>query len=85
MTDATTPAPAKPVVSINLSGLSAFLDGNKTYLGCAIGAITVALNHFGLWPQSLIPLQIDPGQWVSDEWTIFLVATGRSAVKKLET
>lgn len=84
MSDTTT-ATGKPVVSINLAGLSTFLDGNKTYLACAVGAVAVALNHFGFWPQSMLPLQIDPAQWISDEWTIFLVATGRSAAKKLET
>lgn len=83
MTDATTPA-SKPVVSINLSGLSSFLDGKKTYVALAVGAIAVALNHFGFWPQSLLPLQNDPNNWIADEWTIFLVATSRSAVKKLE-
>lgn len=83
MTDTTTSAP-KPVVSINLSGLSSFFDGNKTYVAVAIAAVAVALNHFGFWPQNMIPLQLDPAQWVSDEWTLFLIATGRSAVKKLE-
>ena len=84
MTDTTT-TPASSSLPTSLSSLTSLLDGNKMYIGCAAAALVVALNHFGLWPQSIIPLTIDPAQWITDEWTIYLVATGRSVAKKLET
>lgn len=82
MTD-TPPAAPKPVVSINLSGLTGFLNGQKTYVTLGVAAVVIFLNHIGWWPQSQFPLTLDPNNWISDEWTIVLAAAFRSAVGKV--
>jgi len=70
---------------MNLTTLKAAVDGKKTYIGLAIGMITIALNHFGWWPNSLVPLTLDPNEWLNQEWTLVMVAFGRDAVAKVKT
>lgn len=80
MTDNTAATPPKPT---SFSGIQQLLDGKKTYITLAIAAVVIALNHFGFWPQSIFPLQLDPANWISDEWTMVLGAGFRSAVGKI--
>jgi hypothetical protein len=74
-------------VQINLNGqsLTQAVDGNKTYIALATGAAIIALNHFGLIPHDYVPAGLDPSNWINDEFKLLLGATGRSALKKLES
>lgn len=56
------------------------IDGYKTYIVLAAGAIVLALNHFGFLPHGMIPN--DPANWINDEYTLLLGGTFRSALAK---
>ena len=85
MTDATTVDTPVQTAPSALSNLTTFLNGNKTYVALAIAGVAIALNHFGLWPNNIFPLQLDPNNWISDEWTMVIAAAFRSGMKKVGT
>ncbi len=57
------------------------LDGSKMYIGCAIGAVVVLVNHFWI---PIAGLDLDSNNWLFDLYTLAMIATGRSAAKKFE-
>ncbi len=63
----------------SLSGLSASLAGSKTYITLAAGALVIIANHFGFLPPNLTPANLNANTWITDLFTLALVATGRSA------
>jgi hypothetical protein len=70
-------------MQVNLSLAS--IDGYKTYLALAFGALIIAANHFGLLPDDMgKALNFDPNNWINDEYKLLLGATGRSALTKIE-
>lgn len=71
-------------ISLDSKSLTDALNGNKTYLTLAAGALVIVANHFGLLPPEYVPAGLDPNQWVMQLWALALGATGRSALKKLE-
>jgi hypothetical protein len=57
------------------------LSGYRTYAVLAGGAIVIALNHFDLLPPGYVNL--DPANWINDEFKLLLGATGRAAIASL--
>ena len=70
---------------MDLSAIKDAVNGKKTYIGLAIGAVAIALNHFGWWPNTIAPLNLDPNNWLAQEWTILVTAFGRDALAKVKT
>jgi hypothetical protein len=71
-------------IPLDPNTIKAAIDGNKTYLTLAMGALVIAANHFGILPADYVPQGLDPNNWLRDEFVLLLGATGRSAMKKLE-
>jgi len=65
-----------------LTQLQTLVSGKKTYIALIVGMAAIALNHFGFWPTSL-HLNVDPGNWVNDEYTLILGLFSRAAVAKV--
>jgi hypothetical protein len=63
-----------------LTTVSGWFDGHKTYILCALAIVVVLVNHF--WGP-FEKLDIDPANWLNDIWTYLLIASGRSALKKI--
>lgn len=70
---------------MNMTTLLAAVDGKKTYIALVVGMIAVFLNHVGFWPNAIIPLQLDPNTWTSDEYKLILGLVTRSAIAKAAT
>lgn len=66
----------------NMTALTTLLNGNKTYLACALGALVIIANHFGV---QITGVTLDPNNWLNDLWNVVLIAAARSAAKKIET
>jgi hypothetical protein len=61
------------------------VKGYKTYIALASGAAIIALNHYGLLPSDMVKqLNLDPANWLNDEYKLLLGATGRSALAGIE-
>lgn len=71
MAQVSIPLPSNPLKAV---------DGYKTYIVLACGVLTLVLNHFGWLPAGTIPN--NPTNWLNDIFTLMLVGTGRSALKK---
>jgi hypothetical protein len=57
------------------------LDGYKTYIAIALGAVVVLANAFlGV---SIPGVTLDKSNWLQDLWALVLLATGRSAIAKV--
>ena len=67
---------------MNPASLMQAIDGKKTYVMFVIGGVAIFLNHLGWWPNNIIPLHMDPSNWVNDEYTLIIGATFRSAFAK---
>lgn len=65
--------------------MQGWLDGNKTYIALAVGALVIAANHFGFLPETLRPQNLDPSNWVNDEYKLIIAAVFRSAITKVAT
>jgi hypothetical protein len=70
-------------INLDPSSIAKSLDGSKTYIALALGAIVIAANHFGFLPPEMTPQGLDPTNWVQDEYKLLLGATGRSALTKI--
>jgi hypothetical protein len=70
-------------INLDPSSIAKSLDGSKTYIALALGAIVIAANHFGFLPPEMTPQGLDPANWVQDEYKLLLGATGRSALTKI--
>lgn len=68
-----------------MQNLLTMVNGKKTYLLVAIGALFVVANGLlGTAGTPLIPgLGLNPANWINDLFSLFLVATGRSALDKI--
>ncbi|HSV26230.1 MAG TPA: glycosyl hydrolase 108 family protein [Xanthobacteraceae bacterium] len=64
----------------SVSGIAGALAGSKTYIGLAIGAAVVIANHFGFLPTAIAVPGLNPNNWLSDLWYLYLGAAGRSAL-----
>lgn len=71
MGSVTIPLPSNPLSAV---------DGYKTYIVLFLGAVVIALNHFGLLPPGTVPN--NPADWMNDEFKLLLGATYRSALNK---
>ena len=71
-------------IPLDPGAMAKAIDGNKTYITLAVGALVIAANHFGLLPPEYVPQGLDPNNWLRDEFVLLLGATGRSALKKTE-
>lgn len=69
-------------INLDPKSLTNALQGNKTYITLAVGAVVIALNHFGYLPDSLVPQGLDPNNWVNDEYKLIIGAVFRSAIAK---
>lgn len=68
-------------VANDLSRLLAALDGYKMYIGCAVWAATIVCAHFGV---PVPGVEVDPSaNWLTQLLTVYMVASGRSALNKL--
>lgn len=63
-----------------MNNILTLLNGNKTYIACALGALVVIANHFGI---QVVGVQLDPTNWINELWQLALVASGRSAIAKV--
>lgn len=73
------------IPSLNAAGVAAAIKGKKTYIALATGAAVIALNHYGLLPPDMAKsLNLDPANWLNDEYKLLLGATGRSALAGIE-
>jgi hypothetical protein len=63
-----------------MNSLLQSVDGYKTYIALAVGAVVVIVNHFVPLPN----VTLDPSNWLTDLFQLALVATGRSAVTKVQ-
>lgn len=66
----------------SIGGLVSFIDGKKTYIGCAVAAAMIVANHFGWLPPQYAPKNLDPANWITDLTTLYFIMAGRSALAK---
>jgi hypothetical protein len=70
----------------NTADLKELLKGKKTYIALASGMAVIALNHFGMLPPDLAKsVNLDPANWVNDEYKLILGATGRAALAGIKS
>lgn len=72
-------------INLDPTAITKAVNGNKTYLSLAAGALVIVANHYGLLPANMVPQNLNPGNWISDLYTVVVVGFFRSAMKKLET
>lgn len=73
------------IPTFSLSALPNAIQGYKTYIALASGAAVIALNHYGMLPTDMAKqLNLDPANWLNEEYALLLGATGRSALAKIE-
>lgn len=72
-------------LTIDLSNVTNWLNGRKTYVTLAVGALVIVANHFGVLPPDYVPAGLNPQNWLNDLFTLALGATFRSALKKGES
>jgi hypothetical protein len=56
------------------------IDGRKTYIGLAIGAVALIAHAAGV---DIPGLKVDDSAILTNLWLIFMAAVGRSAVAKI--
>jgi opacity protein-like surface antigen len=71
-------------INLDPTSIASAVDGYKTYITLGLGMIVVAANHFGWLPPDYVPAQLDPNNWVNDEYKLVLGFFARSAWKKAE-
>jgi hypothetical protein len=69
-------------INLDPSSIVKAIDGKKTYISLAVGALIIAANHFGLIPQQYVPANLDPNNWVNDEYKLIVAAAFRSGIAK---
>ncbi len=56
-------------------------DGYKMYIGLGIGAAAILFNHF---VTPIAGVDLDSNNWLEDLYGLAVLASGRSALKKVE-
>jgi hypothetical protein len=70
------------IPSFNPANLAKAVDGYKTYITLAVGMVVIAANHFGWLPPSMTPPNLDPNNWVNEEFALVVAAFFRSGITK---
>lgn len=65
-----------------VSKINEALAGRKAYITLVIGMVVIAVNHFQLLPESLVPDGLDPKNWLMDEYKLVVATFFRAGIAK---